>query len=406
MILSQLKKMSLRLSKTLSYISNRHTTILKIAFWINEEYTYDHYKNVLMLLDKDKFDLVLEPKFRSSQYKEFLTEFEKNSWNYFFMDEVLDVNKYLYLVTHLSFGEAPLALPSFFRRLTHVLRSGIRYFLGKFRVNVFENNVKQHFQLRLGYKNFRFMYGADLPDRLWPSNKLYDLFFCHGPFDSNEMKQLYDKPAIIMGYPKYDNNFELDYKIEKQSSIATGKKTILWITTVSTEFSTIETYEAVIKKLSSNYNIILRPHPLEIDPTSSRFKQSVRDIVDTGSFLTNSKFNAHLNDLYAIADIVLADYGGSIFSAVYLDKRVLLLNHPDAMRDKGIVESNSLDSRKYLPSIDPEDAHSIERYISDDAFWKKWSASQIACREKYFGNVRGGSAKIVATYLDSLELSP
>lgn len=405
MISMNLKQMSLRLKKTVRYIGNKYITISKIAFWINEEYTYDHYKNVLMLLDKGKFDLILESKFRSNRHDEFLSELRRSKWNYYFIDEVLDVSKYIYLVTHLSFGEAPLELPSFFKRISHVLRSGVRYFLGKFHVSVFENNVKQHFQLRLGYKNFRFMYGADLPDRLWVSNRLYDLFFCHGPFDSNEMMQLYKKPTIIMGYPKYDNNFLVDYRAEKPFSVSTDKKTILWIPTVSTEFSTIETYVDAIKVLACNYHIILRPHPLEVDPTSSRYKQNVREIVDSGLFLTSSEAGANLSHLYAMADIVLTDYGGSIFSAVYLEKRVLLLNHPSAARDKGIVESNSFDSRQYLPSIDPDDAHLIESYISDDEFWEKWRMSQLTFREKYFGHVRGGSAAIVATYLDSLELS-
>jgi CDP-glycerol glycerophosphotransferase (TagB/SpsB family) len=271
-------------------------------------------------------------------------------------------------------------------------------------VHVFENNVKQHFQLRLGYINYRFMYGADLPDRLWTSNKIYDLFFCHGQNDSNEMKRLYNKPTIIMGYPRYDNNFVIDCNAEKQNPVSTDKKTILWITTVSTKFSTIETYETAIKNLSNNYKVILRPHPLEINPKSPRFKQNVWDIVNSGKFLTNIKSSENLNDLYALADIVLVDYGGAIYSAVYLEKRVLLLNHPDALNDIGIVESNSMDARLYLPSVDPDDAHLIESYISDEGFWEKWRARQLACRKKYFGDIRGGSAKIVADHLNSLNL--
>ena len=405
------KSFSLGVERAVRYILNAHKLQKKIGFWINEEYTYDHYKNVLMLLDKNKFELILDDKFKSNVHLQFMTLIRATGWSFVYFGNVLDVKKYSFLITHLAFGEGCINLPSLYTRFGHIITSMVNVplrILGKVPFSV---GRKQYFQRRLGLVNFRFMYGADLTDRLWPSNGLYDMFFCHGPNDAEEMRRLHLKPTLIMGYPRYDRFFDDAKYVEKLISIkrrlgcSPYKPNILWISTVSTEFSTIETYAPAIAELTKIYNVILRPHPLEIDTNSTRYKENIREIADSGTFLSNTKFFDDLCELYLVADIVLIDYGGTIFSALYLDKKILLLNHPNAKDDIGIMDSNSMDARQFLPSIDPEDSHKIGGFISDEAFWSSWRDRHDACRLKYFGKSRGNSAKVVAKYLNNLCLS-
>ena len=406
-----MKSILLGVERAFRYLFDVHKEVKKIGFWLNEEYTFDHYKNVLIMIDKDKIELILDDKFKSDSHSQFVEMIQANGWNFVNFSDVLDIKKYTVLVTHLAFGEGCIELPSLFARFGHIATSMTNILLRVFGRTPSLISRKQYFQRRLGFANYRFMYGADLTDRLWPSNGLYDLFFCHGPNDAGEMLSLHGKPSLIMGYPRYDRFFEDSNNVERLTSIknrldcSPNRSTILWITTVSTEFSTIETYAPAIAKLTGKYNVILRPHPLEIAPDSKRFKKNVREIANSGTFLSNTKYFDDLCELYLVADMVLVDYGGTIFSSVYLGKKILLLNHPKAKDDIGIMESNSLDARKFLPSIDPEDAQNIDRYISDPNFWNSWHDRQKACRLKYFGNNKGRSAQVVATYLNDLDLS-
>ncbi len=406
-----IKSFLLGFERIVRYIFNEYELEKKIGFWINEEYIYDHYKNVLLLLDKDKFELILDDKFNSDAHVQFCDLIRGDGWSFVYFGNVLDIKKYSILVTHLAFGEGCIDLPPLYTRFAHIIISIINLPLRTFGKVLFPVGRKQYFQRRLGLVNYRFMYGADLNDRLWPSNGLYDLFFCHGPNDAEVMRRLYLKPTVIMGYPRYDRFFDDAKNEEKLISVknrlgcSSNKSNILWISTVSTEFSTIEIYAPAIAELTRKYNVILRPHPLEIERNSTRYRQNVREIADSGTFLSNTKYFDDLCELYLVADLVLVDYGGSIFSAVYLDKKILLLNNPKAKNDIGIMDSNSMDARQFLPSINPEDSHKISELISDQAFWNRWRDRQDDCRLKYFGDARGNSAKVVAKYLNDFCLS-
>ena len=174
----------------------------------------------------------------------------------------------------------------------------------------------------------------------------------------------------------------------------------MWICTVSSHFSTIETYSRWIKKLTDHYNVILRPHPLEIDPQYSRYKKKVHQIVNSGDFIVNTDAYQNMSELYLITDFVMCDYGGSLFSALYLNKKILLMNHKDAYLDEGIYTSESIELRKYLPSINETDAHGIKELFDDPKNFSLKEKYQEA-RNIYFGNNKSiECSKIVAQKLE------
>jgi CDP-glycerol glycerophosphotransferase (TagB/SpsB family) len=170
----------------------------------------------------------------------------------------------------------------------------------------------------------------------------------------------------------------------------------LWIPTVSEYFSTIETYAKSIQKITDRYNVILRPHPLEIDPQYSRYNQKVFDIVNSGAFIINRNPYQDMSELYLIADYVFCDYGGTIFSALYVDKNILLLNHKNVHMDLGVYSSTSMEVREFLPSINVVDADRIDEYLSDPKFWSEAKHKRNEARKYYFGNSKGNSSKQTA----------
>ena len=225
-----------------------------------------------------------------------------------------------------------------------------------------------------------------------------------GPIKS-DIKDKFKKPVFEMGYPRYDSYFNnLDNtvffnKLLEKYSCNQKKKTILWICTVSEYFSTIETYVEAMGKLTEKFNVILRPHPLEIDPQYSRYNPRVDAIVNSNVFIVNDNPYQDMTELYLISDYVFCDYGGSIFSALYMDMNIMLLNHKNVYMDSGVYESTSMEIRNYLPSINEESAGDIDNILSNKLFWSSRRSKRKKARELYFGKNVGLSSALAADKL-------
>ncbi len=396
-----------------NYLFGTYNTIHKIAFFINEEYIFDHYHNIMMKLPNDTFDIILANKFNSPLYQQVVDNLKDYGWNVRFLDEVMFIDKYKCLLTHLYLGGNTCEEGSIVSRIVSILLLSINKILLKSKINKIFPIKKQYMQKILGYYNIKFMYGADSGVEKYHEykndyNEAYDLFFCHGPRDSNITKELFHKPVFQMGYPRYDSYFKKEgdpsakeFLLNKYSCNK-NKKTILWICTVNIYFSTIETYSSAMETFLKDYNIIVRPHPLEIDPQYSRFNQKVLDIVSSGIFILNDNAYQDMTELYLISDFVVCDYGGSIFSAMYMDKRIILLNHKNVYKDTVTSTSTSMEAREYLPSINEDEIDKLSRYLSDEECWIEADKKRDVARTYFFGDSRGDSAIGVANYLSKI----
>lgn len=128
-----------------------------------------------------------------------------------------------------------------------------------------------------------------------------------------------------MGYPKYDDvlfktkKTILKTKGEyfKKFNLNKTKKTILWIS--GDLYSSIyKKFQDYIFQLSSNYNLILRPHPRHLNKEKSFLKK----LKIKNKFYISKKIDQNMKELYSIADYVFSDYGGSLFSSIYLKKNI------------------------------------------------------------------------------------
>jgi hypothetical protein len=363
----------------------------------------NHYHNVMVEMDNERFDVILADKFKGVRYEPLIDRLTSYSWSVIFLSDVFWIYKYKCLVTNHYFGGETVEQSSFIYRFAYLIIQSINHFLPFLGIKKIVQIKKQYFQNIMGKYNIRFMYGADVGGEKFGSwNNLFDLFFCHGPNDSKMIKDMFDKPVYEMGYPRYDGYFNSNkniIEIKNKFNCDNDKKTISWICTVSEYFSTIETYYLAMKELASDYNIIIRPHPLEIDKQYDRYNETVHKIVTSDNFILNDDSFQDMVELYQISDFIVCDYGGTIFSALYMEKNILLLNHNSVHKDLGIYTSTSMDVRNYLLNINQQDSYKIKEYLQDDELWKKSHKRMQEARSLYFGDHYGDSATKAAEKL-------
>src|SRR5690606_36797732 len=107
--------------------------------------------------------------------------------------------------------------------------------------------------------------------------------------------------------------------------------------------------------------------------------------------------------LYQLADFMLCDYGGSPMASIYTDKRLILLNVPDAEQD-ALTGSKSPDIllRKHITNVDAKDK-AIAGLLPDEAVWEQQAAARFALRRYYFAPYHGYSAQVAADTLRHLQ---
>tara|TARA_Y100001968_G_scaffold3281_1_gene2757 strand:+ start:1260 stop:3191 length:1932 start_codon:yes stop_codon:yes gene_type:complete len=246
-----------------------------------------------------------------------------------------------------------------------------------------------------GKKNIRFMYtaGKDKYTILSYWNKYYDGILCYGSYHEEKFKNKHKIATSQMGYPRFDKyfkpGFERNYLIEK-FKCDPKKKTIVWLPTW-TRLSSIDKYHKVISSLRIDHNIVVRPHPSmeKTDPVSYKKLFSVNfNYVD----------NDHDNDnvqLYALADLMLFDYGGPMFGALYLNKNLAFLEMNLEAKKHSYL--GNLSSEDYLKSFFPKRIASLEnlKSICDYCLENPPSENMMkSLREEFFNtNYQGKSAK-------------
>lgn len=393
-------------NKLKNYASPKCKIVNKVAFFITEEYLFQHYKNVINKLEINSFEIIFANKFKQKIYEKFITKIESYGYNIHFLEDCMHRYKYKILLTHMYLGgntnineNLLIKIKLLFNRLSQ-----------KFKISLFKSDNEQFFQKKLGIYNIKFQYGLDISLESEDYNSVFDEFFCHGPRDSKVLKKNFDTKVFEMGYPKYDDYFhdienkEIKKNLLNKFKCDLKKPTILWICTVSRYFSTILTYKKYIEMLTDKYNVILRPHPIEVDPKQNRFNKKVFDVLNSKKFFVNKNPSQNMTELYSISDYVFCDYGGSIFSTLYLGKNILLLNHENANKDETIYNSTSLEVRNYLPSISKKDCNKNFIKKIDDIISSSKNSIQIQeARKVYFGEKnKGNNSNLTAARLKEL----
>jgi CDP-glycerol glycerophosphotransferase (TagB/SpsB family) len=247
------------------------------------------------------------------------------------------------------------------------------------------------------------MYGADISDgwSLAEWNAMYDAFLCHGPNDAQALSKRYKGRTFQMGYPRYDAYFspDLDVSSERREfSIDPAKPTVLWMPTFGAGACSIPHFANALAPLAANYNLIVRPHPLS-------FRESPDEVALLKSLGYRIDGNPvrDMNRLYRVVDAVLCDYGGSAFGALYLGKRMVLLEVPGSAEWYTVRDASNSELATHYPSISPDTAYALPGLLADDAYWSEQEPKAQALSAKYFADLRGTSSRRAAELLLSMD---
>ncbi len=253
---------------------------------------------------------------------------------------------------------------------------------------------KYHIEKIIGEKVIRYPKGLDIsmlrfPEKRWED--VFDIYLCHSNLDRNLITNSFSNARCInIGYPRYDNIPSVKHAkniiCNDIDNIDTSKPILLWMPTFikmrGEIIDNIELWLPVITKLIDKYNVLIRPHPKSVSVNP----EIVNYLMGLG-FAVDEKKGRNLSILYQSADLVLADYGGSILSSVYMKKKLILLNTTSKKyihwREKRMY--TDIDVRKNVNTFNINDGvaliEQIESDIQEDDILKR-----NKLKEQYFGS--------------------
>lgn len=282
-----------------------------------------------------------------------------------------------------------------------VLRAGYH-----FPVLVSNHCLEKHMGKRLiyeiGVRQIRFMYALGKGRHNFSDwNRNYDIILCFGPYQVEKLGFCDSTIKIQMGYPRYDQYFDMDIdrnSLLKELGCDPDRKTIVWMPTWLA-LSSIDLYADELSKLTDKYNVIVKTHPLSMEAEPEKVNRlSELPFTTVIPTVFDNLF------LYKIADYVFCDYGGPSFGALYLDKKLLLLNIPNPEADQ-LTGNDSPDIflREDIVNVNPTDAGNIRHLLGDEALWNEQSGVRHRLRRKFFAPNYGFSSDVAALAIKNAE---
>lgn len=390
--------------------------INKVAFLVHEPTMFAHYSKVWAEMERDNFIIVLLSVFESEgvegnkSVSDFMGKINFLGYDYIHLSDLLRGKvRYKYVVSnHFISGKSiePVGLPYRLKSLIKQAINMVRGFIGlENRYAISGIPTSQYLPLQVGVKQVRFMYGADIGDgwSLQSWNDLYDLFLCHGPNDQTQLQKRFNGKTLVMGYPRYDDYFNQDLNISneiEEFDLDPEKKTILWMSTLGNGASSIPDFAELIAELQQSYNVIARPHPIAF-----RQERENIELLKSMNFIIDDNAVRDMNKLYRLVDFVLCDFGGSAFGAIYLGKKLILLDVPVPTEGTcdWVIGASNFDLRDSVPIIGVDDFQDINELLADDTLWEQWENKTRALSDKYFADYRGTSSRKAAEIISNLD---
>lgn len=248
----------------------------------------------------------------------------------------------------------------------------------------------------LGQRHIRLMYAlGKLAWNFSDWNVLYDAALCYGPYQQMIFAALFPGiKTVAVGYPRLDAaKKEIGDRRDTIRSLGgdPDRQLLLWLPTVG-ELCSMDVYGDQLADLNQGYNVVVKPHPLtliQLPATIERLKRLGFKVVEDPT-LNNAR-------LIKLADFVLADYGGSLFAAILLDKNIALLNMTgDMFMDYAGPLSPEIHMRDHFVNIEPDRGAQLPLILKDQALWLDQKEVRRIYRENLFADVAVGEAGTLA----------
>ena len=338
-----------------------------IAFMVHVAEMFNHYQPIWRLLGEDSFDIVIHGTHEERAKSRALADALGYRW--FESVSILNIgHRYDIVVSNVSMydhGDQPLIKA-----------------LG---------NIQVRFMYALGAAKHNFA--------AWNSH--YDLILCFGPWEPKQLKACCDAVTFQMGYPRYDEYFRNPQLLGVSPpglNLDPAKKTVLWLPSWL-ELSSISRFADAMAALCSDYNVIVKTHPLSVE--AEPHVLAILDDYDFTAVIVTVYDNLNL---FRCADYVVCDYGGTAFGALYLDKNLLLLNVPDAEQSAMTGESSpDVLLREEIINVDEQERWNLPALLADDALWAAQTKARQRLRQQYFVNSYGFSAEMAVMALCNVE---
>jgi hypothetical protein len=391
---------------------DRLKPVKKFAFLVHEPMMLDHYAGVWKAMGSARFAIVLTEHFYLDEtgaekkgVASFLAHVHGAGYEVLHIKHVLTRGiSFPYVVTnHVIAGSTADRKPAVQEDVARKRRNRLLACRGQPPECEFGVDLQTYLPLQIGRRQIRYMYGADLSDAwsLQPWNAIYDLFLCHGVRDEKIISQRFPGKTFIMGYPRYDDFFRPDLdltRVKEEFGVVDGRKTLLWMPTLGGTGSSIPVFAEALAKLSGPFNVIVRPHPLS-------FVQEPELIAELErlAFRIDRNATRNMNELFKVADVVLGDYGGTPFSAIFLGKNLVMLDVPGADALPINADSTVLELKKSLPVIGPQDVGSLAGMLDSEVFAEANRKTVDELFGTYFGGPRGGGSARLSDYLQHID---
>ena len=386
-----------------------------MAIIINWPREYDMYEKLIQYLPHENFQILINDikgfdKERLGNAKDIEKMLiNKGIQNYSFLKKSIGRNKFKIV---LSTGEVcthRLTIYSFFKwvyaqtfgrfldftKLSLVLKKYLKRPFnaeGKFSIPF----ARWYPEKIISEISIKYPQGMDLnyiyPDKKW--QKYFDIFLTHGLADTKMITEKFPtKKVFIIGYPRYT-----DYVSQKVDQIDLSefnnndlydknKETIFWLPSHIKEKSSYG--QNILKWLKSlemsmnNYNIIIRPHPKTI-----KIFPELKNILKEQKLMIDLKHDRKIGKIINFSKLVICDYGGPIFSSIYLEKNILLLNYLNNtkfIKDKKDSFSFDIEAREFLTNCDVNiDSESLNKIIKKEIATDKLTKIK-EIKNYYFG---------------------
>jgi hypothetical protein len=363
-------------------------------------------KNVLgeVVIIADDFIYTRNERLESG--KSLVNFLNKKKIDYVLLSEVIGKIKYKVLLSTAETYQEKVTFYSYFKYIYSIsIGSTIeRFRLSKFFVRIISHPLtgdgryakkfrKYPVERILGINTIKYPTGLDInklayPKRQWKD--VFDIYLCHSVIDYNLIVEKFSEVKCIrIGYPKYENLPSVKYAkniiYNDFKSIDKSKQLILWMPTIvgikGEIIDNINVWLPIITRLLAKYNVLISVHPklMVLNPEMTSYLAKL-------GFLVNMKKARNLSVLYQASDLVLCDYGASVLSAVYMKKKLILLNSPSEKYINWREERKYVDDdvRKEVSAFNLNDGVDLIKQINNDIKYNNIS-KRNSLKERYFG---------------------
>ncbi len=343
----------------------------KLAFVVCDISEFDHVKSTLSMLAKKEFDVILTSKYKEIEYKQDRQKLlaECRSIGVRVLDFKVAVSlgqiyQYVVSTNPVEGWVSELEIKS--REQKNLMLKNQIYWMFNRRVKYeIEPSLRTWLPLQLGKTQIRLLYGSDhsLSWSLQNWNSIYDKFLVHGKQDLALFEKNFGGEIFVMGYPKYDCVFDESLSVDEikaKIGFDNAKPMVLWMPTLGQGASSIPHFAEALSKLRNAANVLVRPHPLSFIQEPEKI-----ELLEKFNYTIDRDGLRPLAELYLAADLVVADYGGSAFSAVFCRKNLVFLDVPDG--DKIPINDGStvIKLRDKFPVLTVEDIPNLIDLISN-----------------------------------------